>query len=658
MTEQPLDRPAARSCGSPRRTDLRSTAAGLPGRAPRPRRAHDHGYDELWRWSVDDLEGFWVVVELVVRRAVARRAARVLADGAAPCPGARWFPGATLNYAEHALRPAEATPDASPSSPTARPAAAPSSPGPSCATQVARCRGRAPPRSASGRGDRVAAYLPNIPETLVAFLAAASLGAVWSSCPPEFGVRARGRPVRPRSSRRCCSRSTATATATRTIDRAAEVAAIGAAPPALATSCRPLPHGEPASDDRRRPRWADLLRRARAPLEFEPVPFDHPLYVLFSSGTTGLPKPIVHGHGGILLEHLKMLALHHDLGPGDRFFWFSTTGWMMWNYLVSGLLVGATIVLFDGDPASPDLGALWRLAADERLTCSASSAPFLMACRKAGLVPDHDLDLAALRGVGSTGAPLPAEGFRWVYEPSAPTCSSARSAAAPTCAPRSSAACPLLPVRAGEITVPLLGATCEAFDDDGEPCRLASTASWSSPRRCRRCRWASGATPTAAATAPPTSTTTPGSGATATGSPSSRRGSCIITGRSDATLNRGGVRLGHQRLLRGGRGAPRGRRQPRRPPRGRGDGGAGRAAAVRAARTAARRSTTTCAAGSPARCAPSCRPATSPTASSAVPVVPRTLSGKKLEVPVKRILGRRRHRRRRVPGFTGRSHRA
>src|SRR3546814_305033 len=331
--------------------------------------------------------------------------------------------------------------------------------------QVARCA-RGLRDLGVGVGDRVAAYAPNIPETLIAFLATASIGAVWTSCAPEFGTRA--------VIDRLAQLDPVVLLAvdgyrygTKAIDRTTEVATIRAALPSVrhVVSVPYLAGGLPDATA-----WDDLLAGPDpGPPTFEPVPFDHPLYVLFSSGTTGLPKAIVHGHGGITLEHLKVLALHQDVGPGDRFMWFTTTGWMMWNYLVSGLLVGATVVLFDGDPAHPDLSALWEVAAETGCSVFGTSAPFLMACRKAGLQPPR----GSLRWVGSTGAPLPASGFRWVHDTVGVPVSSI-SGGTDVCTAFVGTS-PLVPVRAGEISCALLGCAVEAFDPQGRSVPAGTT---------------------------------------------------------------------------------------------------------------------------------------------------------------------------------------
>jgi acetoacetyl-CoA synthetase len=299
----------------------------------------------------------------------------------------------------------------------------------------------------------------------------------------------------------------------------------------------------PRADDVATTTWAELCAEA-GPLEFEPVPFDHPLYVLFSSGTTGLPKPIVHGHGGITLEHLKVLALHHDLDRGDRFMWFTTAGWMMWNYLVSGLLVGATIVLFDGDPAAPDLNTLWRIAAEEHLDVFGVSAPFLMACRKAGLEPGTTFDLSRLAQVGSTGAPLPADGFRWVRDhvgASIQTCSV--SGGTDVCTAFVGGA-PTLAVRAGEITARMLGCDVRAVDPDGVDCPAGVTGELVISTPLPSMPIGLWGDPTGERYRATYFETFPGRWHHGDWITFHDDGACEITGRSDATLNRGGVRLG------------------------------------------------------------------------------------------------------------------
>ncbi|MEV7329076.1 acetoacetate--CoA ligase [Micromonospora sp. NPDC093244] len=496
-------------------------------------------YDALWRWSTTDLDGFWrsiwdhfeVIAHTPPTATLAERG----------MPGARWFPGATLNYAENVLRmPGRADDDpvviahGQTRAPVTLTAA-------ELREQVRRVSAGLR-RLGVTAGDRVAAYAPNIPETYVLLLATASLGAIFSSCAPEFGTRSvtdRWQQIEPT----VLVAVDGYRYGDKPVDRRAEVAAIRAALPSLrhTVSIAYLDPAGPVPDGALG--WADLAAPTDEPLTFTPVPFDHPLYVLYSSGTTGLPKPIVHGHGGILLEHLKMLALHHDLGASDRFFWFTTTGWMMWNFLVSGPAVGAAIVLFDGNPGHPDLGGLWRLAAETGTTYFGTSAPFLLACRKAGLVPRDIADLSALRGVGSTGAPLPAEGFGWVYDTVSDHVQLQSLSGGTDVCTGFVGGVPLLPVYAGEIACRALGAKVEARSADGtpvigelgelvitEPMPSMPVGFWNDPdgTRYREAYF----------------DVYPGVWRHGDWITINERGGCVITGRSDATLNRGGVRLG------------------------------------------------------------------------------------------------------------------
>jgi len=494
-------------------------------------------YDALWRWSVNEIEGFWRSIWDYFGVAEHEAPSEVLP--ARVMPGARWFPGATLNYAEHAL--ARAGDVAIVARSQTR--------GADVTLTGAELRGQVA-RAAAGlrrlgvvSGDRVVAYLPNVPETLVAFLASASIGAIFSSCAPEFGPRAvadRVRQIEPK----VLIAADGYRYGAREIGRAEEVARLRAELPTLEATVV-LPYLRERLDPGHFPGtlpWEELVSRHDS-LAFEPLPFDHPLYILYSSGTTGLPKPIVHGHGGILLEHAKMLALHHDLGPADRFFWFTTTGWMMWNYLVSGLAVGSAVVLFDGDPAYPDLSSLWRLAQELEVTYFGTSAPFLHACMRAGLEPGRDFDLSRLRGVGSTGAPLLPEGFEWVYERVGRDLLLGSVSGGTDVCTAFVGASPLVPVWAGEISCRCLGAKVESFDPEGrplvgklgelvltEPMPSMPVSFWKDPdgERYRASYF----------------DRFPGVWRHGDWIEITPRGSCVITGRSDATLKRGGVRIG------------------------------------------------------------------------------------------------------------------
>ncbi len=589
-------------------------------------------YDALWGWSVDDLEGFWSAAWRHVDIPHDGSLDVVLADDA--MPGARWFPDVRLNYAEAMLRlPGRADDDVvvvgrSQSRDDVRLTAA------ELRDQVARARAGLV-RAGVGSGDRVAAYAPNAPETLVLLLATASLGAIFTSCAPEFGPQSvvdRWSQVEPT----VLLAVDGYRYGTKPVDRRAEVAHVRAALPSVRTLVW-LPYLDPqAPAPDGAVTWDELLAEP-APPAFERVPFDHPLYVLFSSGTTGLPKPIVHGHGGITLEHLKAFALQNDVGPDDRFFWFSTTGWMMWNYLVSALGVGATVVMLDGDPAHPDLAALWRLVEEERLTYLGTSAPFLLQCRKAGLVPRDEADLSSLRAIGSTGAPLPTEGFRWVYDAAVPPGQDVQlvsiSGGTDVCSAFVGGA-PTVPVVAGEISCRALGAAVEAFNPAGRPVtgELGELVVTRPMPSMPVGFWGDdGSRYRAAYFDDFPGVWRHGDWITVTD-----RGTCVVSGRSDATLNRGGVRLGTAEFY----GVVESLSQvadslvvhledP--------EGGAGRLIlfvvmadgatfddAVRREIATALRSRLS--------------PRHVPDDVAAVRVLPRTLSGKKLEVPVKRIL--------------------
>ena len=590
-------------------------------------------YADAWRWSVEEPGAFWKSAwdHFGVRSTTTPGAALAVAR----MPGARWFPDALINYAEHALwLPGRAPDDVvivarsqtrEPSELTAA----------ELRDAVARCRAGLQ-RQGVGRGDRVAAYVPNIPEAVIGLLATASLGAIWSSCAPEFGIRAvvdRFAQIEPT----VLLAVDGYRYGDKAIDRSGALAEIRAALPSLrSTVVVPYLRSESGAVEAVRGAipWSALLAET-GPLAFDPVPFDHPLYVLFSSGTTGLPKPIVHGHGGILLEHLKALALHTDLGPSDRFCWFTTTGWMMWNYLVSGLAAGSTLVLFDGNPAWPNLSTLWRLAADTGTTYLGVSAPFLMACRAARLQPGRDLDLARLRGVGSTGAPLPAAGFRWVSEAVSGAIPLGSLSGGTDLCTGFLGPSPLVPVWAGEISCRMLGARIEAFDPQGrslvgEQGELVITAPMPSMPVAL---WGDidGSRMRAAYFEPWPGVWRHGDWLTITD-----RGSCVITGRSDATLNRGGVRLGTAELYAVVEALPEVADSlvVHLEDAGGGSGelllfvvlrdDAALDDGLRATIRAALRD--------------GLSPRHVPDAILAVPAIPRTLSGKKLEVPVKRIL--------------------
>jgi acetoacetyl-CoA synthetase len=528
----------------------------------------DGSYADLWQWSVTHPADFWSSIWEYFG---------VLGDrGLGPViegdrmPAIRWFPGSTVNYARNALRTASVDPGRVALVYRSEAGHHGSLSYGELDQQVAMVR-TALAALGVGRGDRVAAYLPNSPQALIGLLASASLGAIWTSCSPDFGA--------PAVIDRFAQMSPTVLIAVdgyvyggKTFDRRSEVAAIAAELPGLGALITVdyvstgWTRGGSPSLPVQSVSWDSLGELGAAAggsgasaadgsgglcTEFDEVPFGHPLWVLYSSGTTGLPKPIVHGHGGVVLEHLKALCLHQDIGAGDVFFWYTTTGWMMWNYLAGALLAGATAVAYDGSAAHPGTGVLWSLAAETGVTYFGTGAPYLAACMKAGLRPAAQHDLSRLRGIGSTGSPLPPEAFAWVYSAAAASDDfvlGSFSGGTDVCTgfvgPN-----PLSPVRSGIIAGPCLGAKVEAFnaagepvigevgelvltvplptmpvgfwgDDDGERYRASYYVEF--PGVWRHGDWIMFLPD----------------------------GGCVIYGRSDATLNRGGIRMGTAEFYR------------------------------------------------------------------------------------------------------------
>ncbi|ALL74762.1 acetoacetyl-CoA synthetase [Pseudonocardia sp. EC080610-09] len=495
-------------------------------------------YAQLHAWSVSDLEAFWSAVAEYSGVIFHDRPTATL--GARDMPGAQWFPGSTLNYAEHALTPGPGRADDDVAVEFVREDGLERTvTHAELRDQVARARAGLA-RAGVGTGDRVVALAPNSVETLVAFLATASLGAIWSSCSPDFGARAvhdRFAQIEPTvlvavDGYRYNGKG---------FDIRSNVASLQQQMPSLRATVL-VPYLDPDATLDGTVSWSEFTAEA-GPLEFTAVPFDHPLWVLYSSGTTGLPKGIVHGHGGIVLEHLKAMRLQHGLGPGERFFWFTTTGWMMWNFLVGGLLVGATVVMFDGSPGHPDLGALWALAAKHRVSLFGVSAPYVQSCMKAGLRPGDDHDLSAMKALGSTGAPLSVEGFRWIGDAAGKhiqICSV--SGGTDVCAAFLTSA-PTVPVWLGELSCAALGADVRSYGEDGTdllddvgelvittPTPSMPVMFWNDPdgTRLRESYYED----------------FPGKWRHGDWVRRTPRGSYVIYGRSDSTLNRGGVRMG------------------------------------------------------------------------------------------------------------------
>jgi acetoacetyl-CoA synthetase len=501
-------------------------------------------YDTLWRWSVDDLEAFWESICGYFNIRFHTPYECVLASRG--MPGARWFPGATLNYAEHVFRNETAEKPAILFASETRAQQEISwrelKRQVACLAQALRGMGVKP-------GDKVAAYMPNIPETIVAFLATISIGAVWSLCAPDVGKVAaedRFKQIGPK----VLVAVDGYRYGGKDYDRSGTVRDLGASIPGLQNLIIvPALHESVRSDSAVSVHDFRALTAGDAKLDILSVDFDHPLWIVYSSGTTGLPKPIVHGHGGIVLEGMKLGTLHNNIGADDIFHWYTSSGWIMWNSQVGGLLAGATIAIYDGSPAVPDLGRIWRFVDEARVTFFGCGAAFFTNCMKAGLEPAKMADLSRLRGLGSTGSPLSAEAYEWIYDKVRSDIWLTPISGGTDFAGAFVAGCPLLPVYSGEMQCRCLGAKVEAYDEAGRPLieevgeLVCSAPMPSMPlgllndpggKRYRESYF----------------DLYPGVWRHGDWIKITSRGGAIIYGRSDATINRHGIRMGSSEIYR------------------------------------------------------------------------------------------------------------
>lgn len=504
-------------------------------------------YDKLWDWSVTELEAFWEAMWEYFDIESSTPYQSVLS--ARHMPGAKWFEGAKINYTEHVFRNRDSEKTAIIHTSEVRPELREVSWGKLYEDTLA--IQQTLKKLGVQKGDRVVSYSANNYETVVAFLATASLGAIWSSASPDFGTQSvidRFKQIEPK----VMFTVDGYRYGGKEFDRLETVQSIQSEIPSLeATITIPYLQTDADFSKLKKPiSWEKATENTETKgLTFEHVEFNEPLWILFSSGTTGKPKPIVHSQGGMLIEHLKALTFHCDLGEDDRFFWFTTTGWMMWNFLIGGLLTGTTIILYDGNPAYPSTDTLWKLAQDTNMNLFGTSASYITACMKEDLKPKEKFDLSALQNISSTGSPLPPEGFKWSYDNVKEDLWIASVSGGTDVCTAFVIGAPVLPVYAGELQCRGLGAKVESFDEAGhahidevgelvltEPFPAMPIFFWDDTDGTRLYEsyfdlydgiWSHGDYIKV-----------------------TDRGTCVIYGRSDATINRGGIRIGTSEIYR------------------------------------------------------------------------------------------------------------